>query len=73
MYDLLCKHCHAAITEYRGSWFSRGDESRCHWNGDRYHAPVPHDLMRKYVRSMTKALTKAEVDAIVADEYGAKH
>ena len=69
MYDLKCKHCGAPIMEYRGSWFSRGDESRCQWDGPRYHAPDQRELLRKHVRSALRGgVTRQEADQIVDEE-----
>lgn len=39
-----CVHCGARLTEYRGSWFSRGDEVRC-LDGETRHAPPAAEAM----------------------------
>ena len=45
--ESTCKHCKKRIVEYRGAWFSAGDDVRCEWDKPVYHEPTEQPWLRK--------------------------
>jgi hypothetical protein len=68
---LTCKRCGQRIVEYRGSWFSAGDESRCEWGKPEYHAPDPAALLRSRVEATARSVPREVAERVVAEVYEA--
>jgi len=62
MYDLTCKRCGASIMEYRGAWFSRGDENLCEY-------PDPVALLRKRIEATAGAVSREDAQRVLDEIY----
>lgn len=69
MYDLTCKRCGAPIMEYRGAWFSRGDENLCEWGKNDYHYPDPVALLRKRIEATAGAVSREDAQRVLDEIY----